>query len=163
MEIGSANGASISLVATLLKRSRYNIRLVSVNTPYYEKGYEEGQRGPLESRFTIRIDKQTRDRALRLYTAMQINVELMEMDSTRGLVELIKRGSLFDMIYIDGFHEGLQPLIDFGLCRPLLKSGGIILLDDHLWPDVAPIKALCDAHGERIAASAKIAAYRLDC
>ena len=160
LEIGSANGASMSLVAMLLKRSRPNIRLVSVD-PYYERGYQEGERGPIKTRLDININKQTRERALRLYREMQINVELIEMESTRGLVELIKRGSLFDMIYIDGFHEGLQPVIDFGLCRPLLKPGGVILLDDHMWPDVQPIKAICDVHAEKVAASAKIAAYRL--
>jgi predicted O-methyltransferase YrrM len=161
LEIGSANGASMSLVATLLKRSHPNFRLVSID-PYYENGYDEGERGPLKTRLPININKDTRTRALRLYAKMQIEVELIEMESTRGLVELIKRGSLFDMIYIDGFHEGLQPAIDFGLCRPLLKRGGVVLLDDHMWPDVEPIKLLCDVHAEKIVASAKIVAYRLN-
>ena len=160
LEIGSANGASMSLVAMLLKRAHPNCRLVSID-PYYENGYEEGARGPIKTEIQININKDTRSRALRLYSELQIDVELVEMDSTHALVELIKRGSLFDMIYIDGFHEGLQPIIDFGLCKPLLKRGGIILLDDHMWPDVEPIKLLCDVHGEKIAASAKIAAYRL--
>jgi hypothetical protein len=31
-----------------------------------------------------------------------------------------------------------------------------------MWPDVEPIKLLCDAHAEKIVASAKIAAYRLN-
>jgi predicted O-methyltransferase YrrM len=142
LEIGSASGASMSLVATLLKRSHPNFRLVSID-PYYASGYAEGER-VLNRSFAVNINKDTRERALRLYAEMQIDVELIEMDSTQGLVELIKRGSLFDMIYIDGFHEGLQPAIDFGLSRPLLKLGGVILLDDHLWPDVEPIKLLCD-------------------
>lgn len=47
LEIGSANGASMSLVATLLKRSRPKLRLVSVD-PYYEKGYGEGGVDPLK-------------------------------------------------------------------------------------------------------------------
>ena len=48
LEVGSANGASMSLVAMLLKRAHPNCRLVSID-PYYENGYEEGARGPIKT------------------------------------------------------------------------------------------------------------------
>jgi predicted O-methyltransferase YrrM len=160
LEIGSAKGVSISLIGLMLKRAGLMSELTSID-PYFENGYPQGSRAPWGTVGVITIDKQTRDSAIRLYALLGLRVALIEMDSTRGLVSLLKNDARFDIIYIDGQHEGFQPIIDFGLCRPLLKSNGIVMLDDHMWPDVQPLKTLCDLHGERVAESPKIVAYRL--
>lgn len=41
----------------------------------------------------------------------------------------------FDFIYIDGDHDAAGVLVDAVLCWPLLKEGGIMILDDYKWAD----------------------------
>jgi len=161
LEIGSAGGISMALVGLLLKKRFDDVRLVSVD-PYYASGYREGGRGPAERELHIEIDKTTKMRAQELYQRCALRVENIELPSTQALRELIRKAERFDLIYIDGLHEGLQPAIDFGLCVPLLSHRGILMLDDHIeWVDVTPIKILCDRHATKVAENLKIAAYRL--
>lgn len=40
----------------------------------------------------------------------------------------------FDLIYIDGQHEGEQITYDAEICWKLLKAGGILIFDDYKWP-----------------------------
>jgi predicted O-methyltransferase YrrM len=163
LEIGSANGISMALIGRLIKkRWSGNPRLVSID-PYFADGFVEGARGPVGREFRVSIDKAAKARARALYARCGVDVELIEQTSTQALTGLIAAGDRFDLIYIDGGHEGLQPMIDFGLCVPLLKANGIIMLDDHLeWPDVTPVKALCDLHAVKIAESLKVAAYAIE-
>ncbi len=56
---------------------------------------------------------------------------------------MIRRDRKYNLIYIDGSHEGLHPITDFGFCRALIASGGIVMLDDPYWPDVVPVRELC--------------------
>ena len=65
----------------------------------------------------------------------------------------------FDLIYIDGSHEGLEPLKDLGFSLELINENGIIMLDDPHWPDVNTIKELCERHYKKITESWKVAAY----
>jgi predicted O-methyltransferase YrrM len=160
LEIGSANGISMALIGMLIKkRWRGKPRLVSVD-PYFPEGFVEGARGPGECEIHVSIDRAAKARARALYARCGMEVELIDRTSIEALTGLISAGDHFDLIYIDGSHEGLQPMIDFGLCVPLLKANGVIMLDDHLeWPDVAPVKVLCDLHLTKIAESLKTAAY----
>jgi len=160
LEIGSAQGASISLVALLLKERNLLGRLVSVD-PYFQDGYlqddgfaKEGKKDRIE------IDKSTKDVALTLYKELGLDVELLEQMSQTALSSLLSSGLKFNLIYIDGNHGGFYPLIDFGLCANLICPGGIIILDDHYYPDVRIIKRLCDKYLEKIYEMWKIAAYR---
>src|SRR5262249_4401305 len=157
---GSANGISMALIGMLIKnRWLGKPRLVSVD-PYFPEGFVEGARGPGESEIHVSIGKAAKARARALYARCGMEVELIDRTSIEALTGLISAGDHFDLIYIDGSHEGLQPMIDFGLCVPLLKANGVIMLDDYLqWPDVTPVKVLCDLHLTKIAESLKIAAY----
>ena len=158
LEIGSCQGLSMSLIASLL-RHRANIgRLVSVD-PYFAEGYTEGAQGLWEIDRNVPINKTTRDQAFRLYESLGFEVEHIEEVSSVGLRRLMGSGQGFHLIYIDGSHEGMNPLRDLGLSFELIESGGIIMLDDHLWPDVRVIKELCDSHCEKVAESWKVAAY----
>ena len=161
LEIGSAQGLSMSLVGSLIAKTFDSYRLVSLD-PYYADGYREGSRGIYGTERNVGITNETRMHALSLYKAVGIAVDLIQLPSSKGLPLLISQEPRFDVVYIDGLHEGLQPMIDFGQCCALLKPGGIVLIDDHHWLDVAPIKELCDQHALKIAESWKIAAYRLD-
>jgi predicted O-methyltransferase YrrM len=160
LEIGSNRGLSMASIALLL-RDRGRFGSATSIDPYFESGYEEGRTGPYAVEKTVSINKVTRDLALALYHDLDIAVELMEMTSTEGLCRLIAAGKEFDLIYIDGSHEGLVPASDFGLSLSCLSDGGVIILDDHMWPDVLPIKTLCDQHAESVAITWKTAAYRV--
>lgn len=39
------------------------------------------------------------------------------------------------MIYVDGSHYADHVYRDLVLCMPLLKTGGIMLIDDYGWSD----------------------------
>jgi hypothetical protein len=160
LEIGSCQGLSLSLIALLLHDRNRLGSVVSVD-PYFESGYEEGATGPYENPLRVPIDKQTKACALRLYQELGITVELLEAPSLDGLRALIRADRRFDLIYIDGSHERLWPCLDFGMCCALLQRGGIIILDDYRWPDVEPIKLLCDRYAVPIQATWKTASYRI--
>ncbi len=150
LEIGSCQGLSMGIIGALLRRHGVLRSLTSVD-PYWEDGYDEV--GHLD------IDKQTRKLAFQLYERLRLPVRLVEAQSFEGLPQLIREGCSYRLIYIDGRHQRLNPVVDFGLSWALLEDGGIIMLDDHRWPDVAPLKAQCDEHLERVHESWKVAAY----
>jgi predicted O-methyltransferase YrrM len=159
LEIGSCQGLSMSLMASLLRRRNVLGTLTSVD-PYLASGYDEGELGPYAQRVHVEVNKTTRDCAARLYAQLGFTVELREQLSVDGLRALLAEGRRFDLIYIDGSHEQLWPAVDFGLSFALLQPGGIIILDDHHWPDVEPIRELCDRHGTLIQKTWKTASYR---
>jgi predicted O-methyltransferase YrrM len=160
LEIGSACGLSMSLVGTLLKNMNRLGSLVSID-PYFDDGYIEGEGSPMRIIQRVRINAGTLPKARELYSRLGLNVEHLRAPSGPGLKQLVLNDRRFDLIYVDGSHERLNPLIDFGVASLLLRPGGIILVDDHRWRDVTPVKLLCDAHAERIAQCWKVAAYRL--
>ncbi|MBE8233712.1 MAG: class I SAM-dependent methyltransferase [Endozoicomonadaceae bacterium] len=160
LEIGSCQGMSLSLIAGLLKHHSRIGRLVSID-PYFTEGYKEGGRGIWKIDRKIPINKTTRNNAYKLYDHLSLKVEHIEELSYVGLRELIREDQYFNLIYIDGSHEGMVPLRDLGLAFELIKPNGIIMLDDHHWPDVKAIKELCDRHCQKIAESWKISAYKV--
>ncbi len=160
LEIGSCQGLSLSLIASVLRERNQLGKVVSLD-PYFEQGYDEGVTGPYANRLHVKIDKQTKACAFRMYEGFGIGVELLEAMSMDGLKTLIRNDRRFDLIYIDGSHERFWPAIDFGMCCAVLRGEGIIILDDHLWPDVEPIKQLCDKHGTQIQSTWKTASYRI--
>jgi predicted O-methyltransferase YrrM len=158
LEIGSCQGLSLALIALLMRRRGRLGRCVSVD-PYFDSGYVEGEKGPYGQALRIKSDKETLACARSLYERFAIDVELREQTSLDALRDLIRESARFDLIYIDGSHEKLWPMIDFGLSFSLLNPGGVIILDDHMWPDVEPVKALCDAHGVKVQQTWKTASY----
>ena len=46
------------------------------------------------------------------------------------LPKLVKKGKLFDIIYIDGSHQEDDVLFDLINADILIRSGGVILMDD---------------------------------
>ena len=159
LEIGSNRGLSMAFIALLLRRRGQSGRLVSID-PYFPDGYDEGALGPYEHGRHVSIDHKVRDGALRLYKALDLEVDLMERTSEEALKQLIRQEQRFDLIYIDGYHERLVPTVDFGLSYAVLAKNGIIILDDHLWPDVLPLKLLCDKHATVVQETWKTASYR---
>ncbi|HKV40724.1 MAG TPA: class I SAM-dependent methyltransferase [Blastocatellia bacterium] len=161
LEIGSCRGVSMSVIASILRLRSLLGSLTSLD-PYFEDGYVEGEFGPYQEGIQVAVNKETRDSAFRLYSTLDLSVELREMTSLKGLKQFIPSGREFDLIYIDGSHEKLAPTLDFSLSYSVLRKGGIIMLDDHIWPDVARVKELCDGYGTKIHESWKVACYRFD-
>lgn len=54
-------------------------------------------------------------------------------DSTTALINMIKYNDGYDFIYVDGSHKLLDCYTDLILSWRLLKSGGIMGIDDYLW------------------------------
>ncbi len=160
LEIGSCRGLSMGLIGSMLVGAGRLGSLVSID-PYFESGFIEGKDGPYGENIQVNIDKNTKAQAQALYEDLQIQVELIEQTSLSGLRKLVEMGRKFDLIYIDGAHERLWPTVDFGLSCAVLRQGGVIILDDHLWPDVNPLKLLCDKHLEQIQETWKTASYRV--
>ena len=160
LEVGSCQGLSMSIIGAILRAQGQLGELVSVD-PYFEGGYVEGAHGVWQKDLPLAINKVTRDNALRLYAKLGLQVELVEHISDEGLKKLSSDNRKFDLIYIDGSHEGMSPLKDVAYALGLIKENGIIILDDHLWPDVKVVKKLCDRHFTKVAECWKVAAYRV--
>lgn len=160
LEIGSAQGLSMAVIGLMLKERGLLNRLVSLD-PYYESGYKEGARSVWEKLLTIDINKKTKENAQGLYSQLGLKVEQIEAKSLIGLKRLIRQDELFHLVYIDGSHEFINPAIDFGLSCAVTRENGIIMLDDHFWPDVRVIKELCDRHCVKVEESWKVAAYKM--
>ena len=58
--------------------------------------------------------------------------EFLEERSDHAAIDLRRRGSLFDLVFIDGNHKFDDVLVDFSLCDPLCREGGFVVFDD-LW------------------------------
>ena len=160
LEIGSAKGLSMSVIGASLKSMGIIGNLYSVD-PYYDDGYVEGGGSLLQDELLVNINKRTKQKAYELYEKMQLNVNQIELTSKEGLVQLIKEEKKFHLIYIDGYHEDLVPIIDFGLSCELICSKGIIMLDDHMWEDIKGLKQLCDKYLVKVFESWKVVAYQL--
>lgn len=53
--------------------------------------------------------------------------------STRALAQFITQGRTFDVVFVDGDHEGLTALTDLVMSWHLLKNGGHLVMDDYGW------------------------------
>ena len=152
LEIGSAQGLSTSIINQLIRDQNASGTCTSVD-PYYEEGYSE-------TGVNVQINKETRNNAAALYKSLNLDVDIVEKISFEGLTQLIREDKKYHLINIDGYNSGLNPTVDFGLSYSLLHKDGIIMVNNHAWPDVARVKSLCDRHCEKIAECWRIAAYR---
>lgn len=143
LEIGAFEGVSLLTVASLLRSQNKLGDIVAVD-PYFPDGYFESPPG----RQTLwkRSTPTTMANAERLFKAAQIRVDIVREVSAVALSQLLHAGRQFDMIFVDGNHETLNPMIDTSLAILLLKQGGLLCLDDINWVDVKPVAAICSAH-----------------
>ena len=84
----------------------------------------------------------------------------MEATSRVALPSLLTLGERFDLIYVDGSHEGLDPLMDLAFGLELLRDDGIIVIDDVYWDDIDPLRRILDRRLQPIVRDSKLAAYR---
>lgn len=157
LEIGSFEGISMMVVATLLERHQKQFELTSID-PYPIEAYWENN--PLLGKMQKIADKTIKESALELYTERNLQVNLIEDYSTPALCRLLSEKRSYDLIYVDGYHEETLPLQDIGFSLSLLDQQGILIIDDWIWPDVLPLKQIFDRHYEKIAEHPQIVAYR---
>lgn len=150
LEIGVNKGISALAIAKLAKALSIDVTLTGVD-PYFTEGYTEG--------VLRRIDKETRDKTLAFLDGAGVTLELIEASSRDAFPPLIRAHREFDVIYVDGRHERLFPLVDIGSYITLIPPGGVLLIDDYFWRDVFQLKHLFDKHAVKLVESWKIGAY----
>lgn len=68
-------------------------------------------------------------------SSSKVIVKKLKGRSADVLPKLLADDHSFDMIYVDGSHNGSDVLTDLVLSYQLAKLGGIIICDDYLWAD----------------------------
>jgi hypothetical protein len=66
-------------------------------------------------------------------------VEFYEVPSYQGLSRLIEERATIDFAFVDGAHTFDYVLVDVFLIDKLLRPGGIIILDDLLYPSIRSV------------------------
>lgn len=119
LEIGSYVGTSlIAMLQYLPKASGYAIDNWSINNKECDHSKVD-----LKETFINNVNKsKTSDR-----------IKLLEGDSVTILTTLLRNGSKFDFIYVDGSHKILDVHFDLILSWELLDKGGVLGIDDYLW------------------------------
>ena len=159
LEVGSNQGVSMAFFSEFIKASNQIPVLVSVD-PYYEDGYAEGSGAPLnDTDLRVSINKSTKEGAIKLYNRLNAPVRLVEEASRTAMTGMLRSAERYDIIYIDGSHQGLNPLVDAALAECLIDPGGVIILDDWNWEDVHPVKRIFDRTARKLYECWKIAAY----
>jgi predicted O-methyltransferase YrrM len=121
LEIGLGTAASALVIAHGLRLNEDGIiRSHTAIDPYQHL---------LDDAGTVQIERAGLER----YFALMRNQSLV------ALPELLAKGRQFDVIYIDGSHLFEHVFIDMFYSMRLLRTGGIMLLDDSTLPDIQKI------------------------
>jgi hypothetical protein len=156
LEIGSCQGLSMSIIGNIIRNnSKQSGKLLSID-PYFEDGY-------FEHNIQVPVNKTIKSKAFSLYNKLSLNVQHIEKPSGVALKQLIIENEKFNLIYIDGAHEGMIPFTDLAYSLELVsEKGAIIILDDHkTYDDVKFLKQLCDRNYNKVYENWKIAAYEI--
>ena len=131
LEIGSAEGRSALWLLNNLKDSD----IVCVDPFTVDSFLDAGIDNTLVNRTAANFFENTKAFA---------NSRLTYINGTswEALMHLHMSEDSFDVIYIDGSHAALDVLKDIVLAWELLKSGGVMVLDDYQW--TAPSGRLLD-------------------
>jgi len=144
LEVGSFKGASLVVIASILRSFGRLGEIVSID-PYFAEGYEETP--PFMGKTIVKPSTEgTMRSAFRLYETAGLTVTHARDISSKAMIDLIRADRRFDLVYIDGNHEKLNPMVDTALGLQLLRPGAFLMLDDINWPDVKPIARLCREH-----------------
>ena len=124
LEIGTYTGTSIITALSLLPKATG----VVIDT---WKDYAENE--------SLTANLQEQEIKARFYQNCRIagvedRVEIHQGDSKLKLLEFLGNDQKeFDFIYVDGSHKCLDCYTDMVLSFPLLKTGGIMAIDDYMW------------------------------
>ena len=130
LEIGAFEGHSLALFATLASYfSQETIHATSIDS--WEGGDEHKcSAHPMQDAET-RYDKTTQ--ILKNGLQDQFFIEKIKGYSSQQLARIFDRTGFYDFIYIDAGHKSKEVLADMIFTWPLLRQGGIMILDDYTW------------------------------
>ena len=117
LEIGAYEGRNLAFMDWLLPGKL----AVSVIDPWFDESLNpEEKYHAVEPRF----QRNTAKLAFRSLT-------VRKGFSTYELPRMLEAGEGFDLIYVDGTHTALGVMIDLCYCAALLRTGGLMVLDDY--------------------------------
>ena len=157
LEIGSFNGVSMAVVSLMLRHFGLKGQRVSID-PYFEEGYMETHPHTGEKALKPATGEAL-DRAMKLYKGIGEPIQVLRKTSEEIAPNLITAGQKFNMIFIDGNHEQLHPMLDVAFSKCLLSPKSLLLLDDCDWPDVQSVKNILDKHARLLFEVADKSAY----
>ena len=167
LEIGSAKGKSMGLIGLIALAHNIGFLGTSLD-PYFEEAYKGRSRCAFKfcwrQVYTAPINSSHRQDAINLWKNLELNVLQIRKTSSIGLIELAKAGKNYNLIYIDGLHDGFTPVSDFCRCLDVIEDNGIIILDDRHWSNVHYLRKICDKTKglNKIFENWKMSCYRVD-
>lgn len=137
LEIGSFEGASACFVIQQIGAVR-PLELHCVDTWQGGLEHQPGQTAAadmnrVEHRFHLNVNTAV------AATKFPVRLEVHKARSDQAMPRLLceKGAGYFDLAYVDGSHQAADVLWDALLAFKLLRVGGILVLDDYLWPGSA--------------------------
>ena len=123
LEIGTFAGTSAIKLVELIKNA--DITVIDMWEDYNESGGVEGtvdkiKENHIEKIFYNNIEK----------SGLQHLFTVKKGNSFDVLLDLNKKNSKFDVIYVDGSHTLLDSYTDILLSFELLEKGGVLIIDD---------------------------------
>jgi len=122
LEIGTYTGISLINIVKLIPNS------IGYGLDKWSNYEEEGTLMNIQG---LQVEKSFYSNIAR--ENLQNKIFGIKSDSTSKLVEFIKIGAKFDLIYIDGSHLLLDCYSDLILSWQILENGGILAIDDYLF------------------------------
>ena len=117
LEIGAYEGRNLAFMDWLLPGKLE----VTVIDPWFDEGLNpEEKYHAVESRFQ-------RNAAKLAFPSLTVRKGF----STYELPRMVEADEGFDLIYVDGTHTALGVMIDLCFCAALLRTGGLMVLDDY--------------------------------
>ncbi|HXQ12730.1 MAG TPA: class I SAM-dependent methyltransferase [Caulobacteraceae bacterium] len=120
LEIGAYEGRNLVFMDWLLPR---RLDVTVIDTWFDELHNPDENYHAIEDRFHGNM-RRTRIKSITVKKSL----------SSAALPLIKASGEKFDLIYVDGSHAALDVLIDLCFCASLLKTGGMMILDDY-WHD----------------------------
>jgi predicted O-methyltransferase YrrM len=124
LEIGSFEGRStVWLAENMLEDGGV---VVAIDTWEGGEEHESMNMGSVEDRFDHNMNV-LKEKFPKRY------VSKVRADSYHALAVQSDHRAPYDFIYVDGSHVAKDVLTDLCMAWPLLKDGGIMVMDDYLW------------------------------
>ena len=130
LEVGSFEGRSAALFTTLA--AHYSKKIIQVTCIDSWQGGDEHK----ASAHPMHESEQRFDQTAQLLKSAlndQLRLEKIKGFSSQILADIFSRTGFYDLIYVDAGHKSKEVLRDLVMAWPLLKEGGIMIIDDYTW------------------------------
>jgi predicted O-methyltransferase YrrM len=144
LEIGSYEGRSACWLIETLAKPDAPLELHCIDT--WGGGIEHGAGAAYEADMNaVEMRFNTNVKLLvdaKRQQGMTLTVAAHKSLSWRVLAKLLAEGreGTFDLVYVDGSHQAPDVLSDAVMAFPLLRVGGLLIFDDYLWSEHAPMQ-----------------------